>query len=76
MMSPTDPDPGQTDTPLEDYQSVLAAVTGTMIDLKKAAAPPGGWLQLVGPGGGNWMTVATSEGPVFSVSLDDAAVKT
>ena len=61
-------------SPAEDFQSALAAVTGTFTDLRAAADPPGGFLKLSTPGGEHWWSFSAFGTDLFSVDLNMAAL--
>lgn len=61
------------DPPMDTFQAALAAVTGTQVDLRGAASPAGGWLQLGGGSGQPWMTLTGFGTTFFSVYLNATA---
>ena len=58
----------------DDFQSVLAAVTGRVVDLRAAADPPGGFLKLGDPGADPWWSFSAFGTDLFSVELNTAAL--
>jgi hypothetical protein len=58
----------------DDFQSALAAVTGTDVDLRAASDPPGGFLKLGTPGEEHWWSFSAFGTDLFSVDLNTAAL--
>ena len=63
-----------TDMPT-DYHSALAQVTGRGVDLREPSAPAEGWLNLVEPGKGKWLSFSAFGTSLFGVDLNSAAVQ-
>src|SRR3954466_9943997 len=63
-----------TDMPT-DFQSALGQVTGRSVDLRDDASPDDGWLKLVEPGNGKWMSFSAFGTSLFGVDLNTAAVQ-
>src|SRR3954462_9442110 len=59
-----------------DFQSALAAVTGTLADLRAAASPAGGWIPLAQPSDHNWLNISGLGTTFVAVDLNDAAAQT